>query len=78
MLIQRLFEEAKDVVFTCQFVEDGQMLRIQRKKYVHLHQKIVAVWDEFSTGSMTPDDLLRRCSFLNGPSIDADHRPQAE
>jgi hypothetical protein len=68
MLIDRLHAEAKDAAFTCQFVEDGILLRHQRKKYADLHDKIAKIWDEFSTGSMSPTDLLKKCSHLNGPS----------
>jgi len=68
-LITRLHEEAKDVELLCHFLEEGQITRVQRKKFVHLHERIQELWDQFQAGAFGAQQLLKSCSKLNGPSI---------
>jgi len=39
------------------------------KKYAALHEKISNIWQEFKSRAINADQLLNRCSRLNGPCI---------
>ena len=66
-LVKRLHDEATDVELMCQFVEEGQLKHLQRKKYKHLHDKIMSLWEQFDNREITIKSLLKSCSYLNGP-----------
>ena len=78
LLIERLHKEAKDVVLTCHFLEDGVVLHYQRTKYAQLHGKIFSLWEKFSEGTINGQQLLLSCSHLNGPATDRLDNPPAD
>ena len=69
VLIQLLYDEARDVVYTCEQVQNDEIKRRRRKVYVDLHEKILALWQQFNAGEITAQQLLKQCSYLNGPIV---------
>ena len=67
LLIKRLHEEATCVVITCQLLEQGQIMRCQRIMYRELHKKIMGLWEKFDNRDLNVQQLLNKCSYLNGP-----------
>ena len=68
LLVELLHQEARLVSIQIKLVSDGKLSRIQRKKYRLLQSKIFKYWEDFNNDEITARRLLKRCSYLNGPS----------
>lgn len=66
-LIELLHMEAKLVQLQMRLVADKKLARIQRKRYRGYQQKIFVLWGKYSNREKTVQQLLKGCSFLNGP-----------
>ena len=44
-----------------------KLKRVQRKKYRDMQAKLFVHWDEYQQGKKSTSQLLRSCSYLNGP-----------
>lgn len=64
VLIELLWEEARGVMYTCEFVQNGETSRLKRKVYVDLNEKVWKLWGEFNSGVIDANKLLKKCSYL--------------
>ena len=48
--------------------QENKLKRQQRHKFSKLQAKVSKYWEEFMEGDRTTKQLLRACSYLNGPS----------
>ena len=63
-LIQLLHNEATLVTINVRLLSDGRTLRLQRKKYTHMHSRLMKYWDEYSAGTRSARRLLHACARL--------------
>ena len=68
MLINLLHQESLFVTLQARLLSENKLKRQQRHKYSKLQAKVSKYWEEFMEGDRTTKQLLRACSYLNGPS----------
>ena len=68
LLVELLHQEARLVSIQIQLVSDGQLSRIQRKKYRLLQSKIFKYWEDYNANEISARRLVKLCSYINGPS----------
>lgn len=68
MLVQLLHEEAKLLSVQVKLISASKLQKRRRLKYRVLQQRLLDLWGEFSTGDISAMQLLKACSYLNGPS----------
>ena len=69
LLIDLLHPEARLTSLNIRLVSEKKLRRVQRQKYRQLQAKIFSLWAEFNNGERSSRQLLRACSYLNGPSF---------
>ncbi|KAK3741180.1 hypothetical protein QZH41_012629, partial [Actinostola sp. cb2023] len=67
LLVKLLHSEAKLTEIQVRLVSEQKLKRIQRKKYRQLQAKIFALWEQYQSHSKSAMQLLKSCSYLNGP-----------
>ena len=67
LLIRQLHREAQLSSLQVRLVSDEKLKRIQRKTYRRLQTKIFDLWEEYASSAKTSTQLLKACSYLNGP-----------
>lgn len=70
ILIQLLHREARLTALQIRLVSDKKLKRIQRLKYRQLQSKLFGLWEEFEGSERSAKQLLKACSYLNGPRGD--------
>ena len=68
MLINLLHQESLFATLQARLSSENKLKRQQRRKFSNLQAKVFKYWEEFMEGDRTAKQLLRACSFLNGPS----------
>ena len=68
MLINLLHQESLFVTLQARLLSEKKLKRQQRRKFSNLQAKVFKYWEEFLKGDRTTRQLLRACSYLNGPS----------
>ena len=67
LLIRLLHHEARRTSLQIRLVSEKKLRRIQKKKFRELQTKIFNLWDQFNSGARSAINLLKACSYLNGP-----------
>ena len=67
LLIQLLKREAELCAVQVRLVSEKKLQRIQRKKYRKLQAQVFELWGEYANNQKTATQLLKACSYLNGP-----------
>ena len=67
LLVELLNEESRLVSIQIRLVSDGKLLRIQRKKYQQLQERVFNHREDFNSKKISARRLLKLCSYLNGP-----------
>ena len=68
LLISLLHREARRTALQIRLVSEKKLRRIQKKKFRQLQTKIFGLWDEYQNGERSVRQLLKACSYLNGPA----------
>ena len=68
MLINLLHQESLFVTLQARLLSENKLKRQQRHKFSKLQARVCKYWEEFMEGDRTTKQLLRACSYLNGPS----------
>lgn len=66
-LINLLHQEAKLVSIQVRLVSEKKLKRIQRRKYRVLQARVFNLWGKYENNVKSAEELLRACSYLNGP-----------
>ena len=69
ILINLLHREARLTSLHIRLVSEKKLKRVQRRKYRKQQAKIFSLWDEYCSGDKNARQLLRACSYINGPSF---------
>ena len=67
VLIKLLHQEAQLTAIQIRLVSEKKLRRIQRRKYRDLQAKIFDLWEQYDNNERSTRQLLKACSFLNGP-----------
>ena len=67
LLINLLHSEARLTALHVRLVSEQKLKRIQRKKYRKLQARVFTYWEEYNNQQKSAAQLLRACSYLNGP-----------
>ena len=67
LLIQLLKREAELCAVQVRLVSEKKLQRIQRKKFRKLQAQVFELWGEYANNQKTATQLLKACSYLNGP-----------
>ena len=67
VLIKLLHQEAQLTAIQIRLVSEKKLRRIQRRKYRDLQAKIFDLWEQYDNNERSARQLLKACSFLNGP-----------
>ena len=67
LLINLLHSEARLTALHVRLVSEQKLKRIQRKKYRKLQARVFTYWEEYNSRQKSAAQLLRACSYLNGP-----------
>ena len=67
VLIKLLHREAQLTAIQILLVSEKKLRRIQRRKYRDLQAKIFNLWEQYDNNERSARQLLKACSFLNGP-----------
>ena len=70
ILIQLLHREARLTALQIRLVSDKKLKRIQRLNYRQLQSKLFDLWEEYEANERSAKQLLKACSYLNGPRGD--------
>jgi len=64
LLVQKLRDEATDVVITATLVSDRKVKRLQRRKYGTVESCLFTVWDRYANGELSATRLLSECAHF--------------
>jgi len=64
LLVQKLCDEATDVVITATLVSDRKVKRLQRQKYCTVKSHLFMAWDRYVNGELTAMRLLSECAHF--------------
>lgn len=67
LLVNLLHKEAKLTSIHIRLVSERKLRRIQRRRYRELQNKLFILWDEYMRGERSSSQLLKACSYSNGP-----------
>ena len=67
LLIQLLKREAELCAIQVKLVSERKLQRIQRKKYRKFQAQVFELWGQYANNQKTATQLLKACSYLNGP-----------
>ena len=67
LLIELLDKEARLTTIAISLASDQKLSRVQRKCYSNIQRKPFEFWDKFDNREISAENLLRSCSYLNGP-----------
>ena len=67
LLVHHLHREASLTALQVRLVSDRKLWRIQRKSYRRLQGQIFNLWEEYAANQKSASQLLKHCSYLNGP-----------
>ena len=68
LLIKLLDRGAKLTAVPIRLVSDNKLKRIQRKVTWNIQAKLFASWEKYENNEKTAAQLLKTCSWLNGPA----------
>ena len=68
LLISLLHREARRIALQIRLVSERKLRGIQKKKFRQLQTKIFGLSDEYQNGERGARQLLKACSYLNGPA----------
>ncbi|CAG2237877.1 unnamed protein product [Mytilus edulis] len=66
-LLELLHTETTKVPMQVKLISEGKLKRCQRKKVRAVQGKIFALWEQYTTHSITTAELLKQTMRLNGP-----------
>jgi len=69
LLIDMLHHEARLTSLNIRLASQKKLKRVERRKYRQLQAKIFSLCSEFNNGERNARQLLRACSYLNGPNM---------
>jgi len=64
LLLQKLRDEATDVVITATLVSDRKVKRLQRRKYRIIESRLFTAWDRYVNGELSTMCLLSDCAHF--------------
>lgn len=70
LLVQFLHKECQLTEMTIKLVSKTKLKRCQRKKYRNLQAKVFSHWEEYASKKKSASQLIKACSYLNGPIRD--------
>ena len=62
LLVQKLHDEATDVVITATLVSERKVKRLQRRKYRTVEARLFTAWDRYANGELSAMRLLSECA----------------
>ena len=68
LILLLLKREAKLCAVQIRLVSERKLQRIQRKKHRKLQAQVFDLWGQCTNNQKTATQLLKACSYLNGPT----------